>query len=154
MSKNLSYFMRNNEAKIVTAAGPDTFKDENGDPIMFEIKTLTQAEITKITNNYKKRTILTDSKGNPVVSGGEAVWKTEQDHSKAGRHIIVEALQYPNLKDPELMQFYNCVDVTEMPLLVFPTSKEFNHVSHIVMAALGMAENTDEEDTVYNEAKN
>ena len=33
--------------------------------------------------------------------------------------FFLEALQYPNLKDPELMKHYNCADMTEMPLKVF-----------------------------------
>lgn len=156
--KNLSYFMRNTEPEIVKAAGPDTIRDENGNIIELEIKVLTQAEIQKINNNYRKRTIATDRKGNPMVSGGEVVWKTEMDSAKASRHMIVEALQYPNLKDPELMEFYKCVDVTDMPLKVFPTSAEYNHVARAVMAALGMVDKLPEDEAadenIIDEAKN
>ena len=35
------------------------------------------------------------------------VFKTEKDSVKATRHIIVEALVYPDLKDPELMKYYD-----------------------------------------------
>lgn len=155
--KNLSYFMRNIEPEIVKAAGPDTIRDENGAVIELEIKVLTQADIQKIQNNYRKRSVATDRKGNPMVSGGEVVWKTEMDSAKAARHMIVEALQYPNLKDPELMEFFKCVDVTDMPLKVFPTSAEYNHVAKAVMAALGMIETPEADttdDTLLDEAKN
>ena len=61
--------------------------------------------------------------------------------------MIVEALQYPDLKDPELMKYYGCVDVTDMPLKVFPKPDEYQHVSRIVMQALGlMSKVTDDED--------
>ena len=41
VKKDLKYFMRNTEPEIVTAPGPDSFKDEDGNVIQFEIKVLT-----------------------------------------------------------------------------------------------------------------
>lgn len=144
--KDLKYFMRSTEAEIVTAPGPDSFKDESGNVINFEIKVLPQAEINKINDAYRTRGMAVDKKGNPLVSGGEVVWKTSRDSAKASRHIIVEALQYPDLKDPDLMKYYNCVDVTEMPLLVFPKADEYAHVVRIVMQALGLASTVSDEE--------
>ncbi|MCD7958228.1 MAG: hypothetical protein LUF89_01550 [Ruminococcus sp.] len=138
--KDLKYFMRSTEAEVVTAPGPDSFKDEDGNVINFEIKVLSSAEINKINDAYRKRSIATDKCGNPLTNGNEIVWKTERDNAKASRHIIVEALQYPNLKDSDLMKYYNCVDATEMPLLVFPKTDEYAHVTRIVMQALGLAD--------------
>lgn len=152
-TKNLKYFMRDVKDEIVTVAGPDTFKDENGDVIQLEIKVLSQSEIQRINNNYRKRSIATDKKGNPLAYNGEVLWKTEKDSAKATRHMIVEALQYPDLKDKELMKFYNCVDVTEMPLLVFSRPDEYAHVTKAVMTALGLIDDVSDEETV-NEAKN
>lgn len=151
--KDLKYFMRSTEAEIVTAPGPKSFKDEDGNVIPFEIKVLTQAEINQINDNYRKRSMATDKKGNPLIAMGEVVWKTEKDSAKASRHMIVEALQYPDLKDPELMKYYNCVDVTDMPLLVFSKSDEYQHVSRIVMQALGLA-STVNDDEDMKDAKN
>lgn len=138
IKKNLKYFMRSKEDEIVTAPGPESFKDEKGNVIQFEIKVLTQEEINKINEAYRTRGIATDRKGNPLVSGREVVWKTDWDSGKASRHLIVEALRYPNLKDKELMDYYGCVDVTDMPLKVFAKSDEYQHVSRIVMQALGL----------------
>ena len=152
--KDLKYFMRNTEPVIVTAPGPESFKDDAGNPIMFEIKALTQAEIQKINANYRRRVMATDKKGNPLIANGEVVWKVENDSTKAARHLIVEALQYPNLKDEELMKYYNCVDVTDMPLLVFPRSDEYNHVVRIVMAALGLIEEQPKDGSEVDDAKN
>ncbi len=145
--KDLKYFMRSTEAEVVTAPGPDTFKDEEGNVIQFEIKVLSQEEINRINENYRKRSMATDKKGNPLIALGEVVWKTEKDSARASRHLIVEALKYPNLKDKELMDYYGCVDVTDMPLKVFPRADEYQHVSRIVMQALGLASavNDDEE---------
>lgn len=142
--KNLKYFMRDTKDEIVTAPGPDTFKDENGKVIDFEIKVLSQETINKINEAYRKRSMATDKKGNPLIAMGEVVWKVEKDNARASRHIIAEALQYPNLKDPELMKHYNCADMTEMPLKVFSRADEYQHVSRIVMQALGLMETPDD----------
>jgi len=151
--KDLKYFMRSNEPEVVTAPGPETFKDENGEVIQFEIKKLTQEEINRINDAYRKRSMATDKKGNPLIAAGEVVWKTEKDSARAARHMIVEALQYPDLKDPDLMKHYGCVDVTEMPLKVFSSADEYQHVSRIVMQALGLvAAVSDDEDLA--DAKN
>lgn len=151
--KDLKYFMRSTEAEVVTAPGPESFKDEDGNVIQFEIKVLTQAEINQINDNYRKRSMATDKKGNPLIAMGEVVWKTEKESAKASRHMIVEALQYPNLKDPELMKHYNCIDVTEMPLLVFSKADEYQHVSRIVMQALGLASSVNDDEDM-KDAKN
>lgn len=137
--KNLKYFMRSVEPEVVTAPGPDSFRDEEGNVIQFEIKVLTQEEINKINANYRRRSMATDKKGNPLVAQGEVIWKTEKESAKAARHLIVEALQYPNLQDKELMDYYGCVDVTDMPLKVFSRADEYQHVSRIIMQALGLA---------------
>lgn len=144
--KDLKYFMRNTETEVVTAPGPNSFKDENGKVIQFEIKVLSQEQINKINDAYHRRSMATDKKGNPLIALGEVVWKTERDNAKASRHIIVEALQYPDLKNKELMEYYGCVDVTDMPLKVFSKPDEYQHVSRIVMQALGMTNEVNDEE--------
>ncbi len=153
MKKDLKYFMRDLKPEIVTAPGPNSFKDEDGNIILFEIKVLTQEEINRINDGYRRRSMATDKKGNPLISMGEVVWKTEKQNAKASRHIIAEALQYPNLKDPDLMKYYDCVDFTEMPLKVFPKADEYQHVTMIVMQALGLASPANDEEEL-EEAKN
>lgn len=155
--KSLKYFMRESAKteEIVKAPGPDTIKDENGNPIELEIKVLNQETIQKINESYKKRTIATDKKGQPYIALGEVVFKTEKDSARASRHIIAEALVYPDLKDPELMAYFDCHDITEMPLKVFPRADEYAHVSRVVMAALGMGPApAPDDDAEVNDAKN
>lgn len=151
--KSLKYFMRDSINEIVTIPGPESFKDENGEVLDLEIKVLSQTEIQRINDNYRRRTIATDKKGNPLAYGGEVLWKTERDSAKATRHLIVEALQFPNLKDKEMMDFYKCVDITEMPTLVFSRSDEYQHVVRAVMTALGLIDGADDE-SIVEEAKN
>lgn len=153
MSKDLKYFMREQESQIVTAPGPDTFKDENGNVIQLEIKVLPNAEIQKINDNYRKRSIALDKKGNPYIAMGEVVFKTEKDNARAIRHIIAEALVYPDLKDKKLMDYYKCCDITEMPQLVFSRADEYAHVSRVVLTALGIGTFTNDDETI-EDAKN
>lgn len=145
--KDLKYFMRSIETEVVTVPGPSSFKDENGKVIELEIKVLSQEQINKINDAYRRKSMATDKKGNPLIASGEVVWKTEQNEKKATRHMIVEALQYPDLKNKELMDYYNCVDVTDMPLKVFSKADEYLYVLRAVMRVLGLSnEISDEED--------
>lgn len=146
MKKDLKYFMRPVEPEVVTVPGPPTFKDDEGNVIQLEIKVLPQETITKINDAYRTRTMATDKKGNPLIYMGEVVWKTERDSARASRHLIVEALQYPNLNDPALKEYYGCVDVTEMPLKVFSKADEYQHVSRMVMKVLGLSSEVDDEE--------
>lgn len=148
MAKDLKFFMRELKDEIVTAPGPDTILDENGNPITLEIRVLSNADIQRITDAYRKRSIALDKRGNPYIAGGEVVFKVDKDNARAVRHIIAEALVYPDLKDEKLMAFYKCPDITEMPLKVFPRSDEYAHVSRVVLAALGMGGGTSEDETI------
>lgn len=151
--RDLKYFMRTAEEEIVTVPGPETFVDEDGEVQELEIRVLSQKMIREINNKYRHRSIATDKKGQPYIANGEVVYKTEKDSERAARHLIAEALVYPNLKDPELMQFYKCVDITEMPQLVFSRADEYAHVSRAVMTALGLIDAPSEESDL-EDAKN
>lgn len=156
--RDLRVFMRESAKteEIVTVPGPDTIKGEDGKPIMLEIKVLSNETIQKINDNYKRKSIAVDKKGTPYIANGEVAFRVERDNVKASQHIIAEALVYPDLKDPELMAFFNCNDIAEMPLKVFPRADEYAHVSRAVMIALGLASEPaqEEQESVLNEAKN
>lgn len=153
MAKNLSYFMREQKEEIVKAQAPDSFKDENGKPIEMEIKLLSVDKIRKINEKYRERKIAFDKSGRPYMNNGEVVFQSENDSGRALRHILAEALVYPNLKDRELMDFYKCCDITEMPLLVFSKQGEYDYVFRTVMTALGILEKN-EDDSELDTAKN
>ncbi len=157
--KSLKYFMRPEakEEQIVTAPGPETIKGEDGKPITLEIRVLHNDSIRKINESYRTRRMATDKKGNPIVANGEVVYRVEKDSARAARHIIAEALVYPNLKDKELQEFFNCYDMVEMVDKVFPSADEYNHVSRVVLDALGLGpaiEVEDDDDKEIADAKN
>lgn len=129
--------------QIVTVPGPESIKDENGKVIQLEIKQRTR-HYCKNNEMYESKTPLKDKKGNFIVQNGNVVYKVERDRSKAARHLMVEALVYPDLKDKKLMEYFGCVDITDMPLKVFPTNKEYGHVSKQVLKVLGLTDEDDE----------
>jgi len=149
MEKSLEYFMRPEakEDKIITVPGPETIKDENGNVVDIQIKVLSTKEIDDINNMYSVRVPAKDRKGNYIIDRGTLVYKDERDNGKASRHLMVASLVYPNLKDPKLMEYFGCVDVTEMPFKVFPTNAEFGYVSNQIMIALGLREKEEKEET-------
>ena len=100
--KDLKYFMRSKETEVVTMPAPSSFKDKNGNVLQFEVKVLSQEQINKINDAYRKKSMATDKKGNPLIASGQVVWKVEQNDVKVTRHILVEALQYPDLKNKDL----------------------------------------------------
>ena len=151
--RDLKYFMRPKEQEIVTVPGPASFTDEDGKVIDLEIRVLSNKEIREINNRYRQRSVATDKKGQPYIANGEVVFKTEKDSDRAARHIIAEALVYPDLKDKALMEYYGCVDVTEMPQLVFSRADEYAHVSRAVMTALGLLDAPNEDEAI-EDAKN
>ena len=94
MTKNLSYFMREEKEEIITAPAPESFKDESGKPIQMEIKVLSGERIRKITDSYRKRSVAFDNNGKPYIENGEVVFQTENDTPRAFRHIIAKLLYF------------------------------------------------------------
>ncbi len=156
MSKNLRYFMRE-EARTeqtITVPGPGSIKDENGNVVPLEIKILSAKRIREINEAYHEVSVVYDKKGNPVVNNGLVVLRNERDSARATRHIIAEALVDPDLKDPEIMKFFGCADITDMPEKVFPRADEYSHVVRAVMDAIGLGGALDDEDKELEDAKN
>ena len=154
--RDLRVFMRESAKteEIVKAPGPDTILGDDGKPIMLEIKVLSNATIQKINDMYTQRTMATDKKGVPYIQNNEVAFKKTVDNHRAAGHILAEALVYPDLKDSELMKFFNCVDISEMASNVFSRTDEFVHVNRAVMAALGLNREADNTENIIDEIKN
>ena len=155
-NKNLKYFMRP-EAKeeiVVEVEGLEGIVDENGKVVPFKIKKLHNETVDKINKMYTSRFPAKDKKGNFIIQNGEIVYRTEKDRTKAFHHILTEALVYPDLKDAELMAYFNCNDITEMPQKVFPTNDEYTAVTQKVMAVLGLVDPDEADQKEIDDAKN
>lgn len=145
-TKNLKYFMREElkNEEVVEMAGPESIKDENGNPVIFQIKRLRRDRVDQIYDRYRTLKPALDRNKKPYVVDGKMVMKEEKDYSRALRHVIAEALVYPNLHDEELMKYYECIDVTEMPMKMF-TQKEYGEVIKMVNRVLGIDDEDEEE---------
>lgn len=155
-SKNLKYFMRQSakEELVVEVEVLESIKDEKGNIVPFRIKKLHNETIDKINKMYVTRIPAKDKKGNFIIQNGEIVYKVEKDKTKAFHHILAEALVYPDLKDKELMEFFGCHDITEMPQRVFPTSDEYTAVTKKVMEVLGLVDPDEADQKEVDDAKN
>jgi len=159
MSKRrLNAFMRESAKveEIVKVPGPPGMLDEDGKPIMLEIKVLSSEKINNINDKYTSRTMAVDTKGMPYIQGGEVAFKSEYDGEGANGHMLAEALIYPDLKDPDLMKFFDCHDISKMARKVFPKPDEWLHVNNAVKTALGVNRAPDNGNTQeqIDEAKN
>lgn len=155
-NKNLSYFMREElkTEEIVTVPGLNSIKDENGEVIPFKIKRLTREHIDDIYEHYKQEIVAIDKRTKkPYVVDNKVVMQEKRDYSRAFRHVMVEAFVYPNLKDEKLMEYYDCVDVTEMPRKVF-SSSEFNEVVKKLNTVLGLTGPEDEDKETQDDLDN
>ena len=155
--KSLAYFMRDTSKTIkeVTIPGVESIKDDKGNIIDLKVKILTQKQIEDIYDKYRTRSIVKDKKGNPLVNRGQVVVDVQTDSNTALRRILVEAITYPNMKDKELMAYYDCHNYADMPTLVFPDPKEYQQVQNAVLGVLGILDVEDEssEDEI-EDAKN
>lgn len=145
-NKNLSYFMRDElkNEDIVEIPGPESILDENGNPVIFQIKRLRRERVDKIYDRYRTLKPALDKNKKPYVVDGKMVMMEEKDYAKALRHVMAEALVYPNLRDEELMKFYDCIDVTEMPVKIF-TQKEYSEVIKMLNHVLRIDDEDEEE---------
>jgi hypothetical protein len=155
---SLKYFMVDSLKKdeIVEVPGVETFKDDEGKPVPFQIVKLGTARLNEIRKAFTVKKLVKDAKGKQVYSKtGEPLFQVDYDSAKATNKIIVESLKFPNLADPELMKFYDCVDVLEMPMKLFKNPNDFKYVSQQVLIVNGMADGDEEVDEeLIDEVKN
>lgn len=143
-TKNLKYFMRPElkEEQIVEVPGP--IKDENGEPIMFQIKKLSQRHIDKIYDRHKVIRNALDKKGKPYIVDGKIVKEELRDNTKAYREVLTESIVFPDVHDNELLALYGCVDSGDLLRTMF-TPEEYSEVVNMVNGVLGLGNDEDEE---------
>lgn len=154
---SMKFFMREELKKdeIIEVPGLKTFCDTEGKPIPLQIKVLGVEEINKIKNIYTKTKVVIDDKGKRLYDkSGNPVMATECNNTEATNRMIVEALVLPNLKDPELMEYYDCKDCVEMPMKVFKKSDAYSYISKEVIKVCGLSGSELSDDELIEEAKN
>lgn len=93
--------------KTIELVISDRFLDDEGNPLPFKLKTLSQAQMKTIAKRSSKTT-----KGN-----------TEIDNSQFIARCIVESTLQPDFKDRELCNAYGTEDPYELPELMLLTSE-------------------------------
>ena len=152
MKKDLSYFLRNNEPKIVEIEAPPTIKDAEGKPVMMQVRELPQEKIDEIFDMYTSKRPERDKRKNPLVVNGEVAMRKDRDASRAVRHLVAEALVYPDLHSEEVQKFFSCFELSEILYKVFPAPDEYQYVVNSVLEVLGLTDDTDDDDV--EKAKN
>ena len=145
---NLSAFMRKEfkTETIVEIEGFDRFKDEKGNVLPFKVKKLSYEKINQIRDFHSIEKVAYDKKTRkPVVVDGIVAKDIKYDNDKANANIVVEALVYPNLKDKELMAFYDCDEYIQMPSKLF-TPIEYVELMRRIWLVLGLISPDDDEE--------
>ena len=150
---NLSAFMRKEFKKntLVEIEGFERFVDDKGKPVPFKVKRLGFDEINRIRDFYSTERVAYDKKTRrPIVVDGVVAKEVKYDNDKANANVFVEALAYPNLKDKELMEFYECDEYIQMPKKVF-TPVEYNELMRRIWIVLGLIKPDEYDEDAKNE---
>ena len=152
---SIKSFMRNKakEEEVVNVLAPEGFVDENGERAILRVKRLSTNHINKTYEQYNYFTIARDENKQPIIRNNRVVKDFVQDTEGNINRLIVDALVFPDLHDKELMEFYGCVDVMDMPHAVFASRSEYEYVRDVVMELSGTLSG-EECDCIINDAKN
>lgn len=106
MADNFKAFMAENAIKYneVEYVASERFVDENGKPIPWRFRILTEAESQKIRAKCKKR--VTDARTRQT--------SIETDNEKYNDLMIEQCVIYPNLNDAALQESYGAVGAAEL----------------------------------------
>ena len=103
MSSLQAFFAENVQSEIVEEfVVSDRFKDEEGKPIPWKIKGLSEAENSEIRKSATKRTKI---KGQFIP---------ELNHEEYIAKLVAASVQFPNLKDVELQKSYGVFGAEEL----------------------------------------
>ena len=152
---SIKSFMRSKarQEEVVSVLAPEGFVDEKGERAVLKVKRLSTNHINKVYEQYNYSTIARDENKQPIVRNNRIVKDFVQYAEGNINRLIVDALVFPDLHDKELMEFYGCVDVMDMPHAVFASRSEYEYVRDVVMKLSGTLSG-EECDCIINEAKN
>lgn len=137
----INYFLKEKKEivenkKVVVSKG---FKDENGEPIAWEIRQISQAESDQLKEDC---TIRTKKKGARDI--------TENFQSaKFTNALITSAVVYPDLKDPDTLKSYGLLKISDL-LPKMLTVGEYSDLAEAVLEHNGL----DADEEIIEAAKN
>lgn len=142
MSKNLSmFFAENAETKdtIVEYVASTRFKDENGEPVAWELKPLSA---DTIKNMRKQFTTKKKVKGQTVE---------EFDSTGYTNELVLETVQFPNLRAVDLLESYQVKHTPTEILFKMLIAGEYDKLANRVSEVNGYGEDINE---AIEDAKN
>lgn len=116
------------------------FKDDDGNPAQFEIKSITQAQNDALIKASTK-----------VVPGKRGQREEIFNKIQYQSRLVVECTAMPNFRDPELLQAYGVIDPLELPGKML-LSGEFAKLADAIMVVNGFEE--EDPEVLREEAKN
>lgn len=155
MASSLKAFMRNKakEEEVVKVYAPESFVDEDGKRVQLQVKRLSVKHINEIYERYNHYVSANDENGNVLIRNNRVVKDFVMDAEGYTNRLIVEGLVYPDLHNKELMNFYGCADVMDMPHAVFASKAEYEYVRDVILS-LTCTLSGDENQYIIDEAKN
>ena len=145
---NMSLFMKKNKAvkENTTYAATKSLCDADGNPVLWEIKTVSTKESEKIKGECIKEA--------PVKGKGKGKsnqYKTEFDYIKYNERMIVESVVFPDLLNAELQDSYGVKTPGDLLKEMIDSPSEYNELLAFVQQFSGFSKTIDEE---IEEAKN
>lgn len=150
---SLKFFMCEElkQEMIVEVPGIQTFCDDKGEPVPFKLRAIGSDELNKIRDGCHIRKMVKDKKGKPMFLNGQIQYTDEYDNVLLTDMLIVSSLVFPDLRDKELLAFYNEQDSTKLVHKVFRKIEDYKYISEKVMEVSGI---TDDADDVIDTVKN
>ena len=106
MADNFKAFMAENAVKCneVEYVVSDRFMDENGEPIPWRLRILTEKENNQLRNQCRRK----------VTNAATKQTTTETDVQKYNDLLAEKCIAYPNLNDAELQESYGVIGAAEL----------------------------------------
>lgn len=141
------------EEEVVSVLAPESFVDENGERMLMKVKRLSTKHVNDIYGDFNYTVPAKNEKGELIIRNNRVVKDFYSDSEGQINRMIVDAVVFPDLHDSELMAFYGCVNVMDMPHAVFASKDEYEYIRDVVLS-LASTLSGEESDYIYNEAKN
>ena len=141
---NLSLFLKKNKKVKTNAFYPATKSlcDENGNPLLWEIKAITTAESEEIRSACTTEV--------PVV-GKKGMYRPKMDSSLYVAKLIAASVVFPDLYNKELQDSYGVTKPEELLKQMVDDPKEYNDFVEYIQNFSGLDESLDDK---VEEAKN
>lgn len=154
-NSSLKAFMRSKarDEEVVSVYGPESIVDEEGNRVVLKVKRLSVNRINKIYERYNYQCSAKDDRGNVIIRNNRVVKDFYTDMEGYTNRLMVESLVVPDLHNQELMDFFKCADVMDMPHAVFASKTEYEYVRDVIISLAGTLTG-DENEYIINEVKN